>query len=549
MENKIGERIYKTKVLSSLEKVFCDEECIAEETKRGSMLLNERFSFQLAFVIEGERLDDVSFSINSEIKDYVNIRFVENVPSQMPCYHNHDDNILRDKPGFYPDVLIDMPKSVRLLNKQWRSIWITIDPKCNVKAGNYEIEISMNQNDLNLTKDIFNIEIIDKKLPEQDLIFTNWFHCDCIATYYNIPLLSDEHFKRIEDFIKVATNYGMNMILTPLFTPALDTEVGKERPTVQLVDVLKKGDKFEFSFEKLKRFIDICLKYNIKHFEYSPFFTQWGSKFTPKIMATEDGEYKRIFGWDTLANSNEYRNFLNQFLPKLIEFIESENLKDKSWFHISDEPSLDDMENYEYAYNLLKDYLKDFKTLDAISNYEFYEKGYIKFPVVATNHLDLFIKNKVENLWVYYCCAQHIDVSNKFFNMPSHRNRVLGMQLFKYDIKGFLHWGYNFWYSQFSKYPINPYLTSDAGCGFPSGDSYVVYPAENGVNVSLRFEVFYDALQDLRALKLLECKLGKEKVLKILEEECEITFKDYKHSAKWLLNVREKVNNLIKELA
>lgn len=154
-------------------------------------------------------------------------------------------------------------------------------------------------------------------------------------------------------------------------------------------------------------------------------------------MATEDGEYKRIFGWETLANSNEYRNFLNQFLPKLIEFIESENLKDKSWFHISDEPSLDDMENYEYAYNLIKDYLEDFKTLDAISNYEFYEKGYIKFPVVATNHLDLFIKNKVENLWVYYCCAQHIDVSNKFFNMPSHRNRVLGMQLFKYDIKGF----------------------------------------------------------------------------------------------------------------
>ncbi len=295
MENKIGERIYKTKLLSSLEKVFSDEECVAEETKKGSMLLNERYSFQLAFAIEGERLDDVSFSIKSEIEEYISIRFVENVPSQMPCYHNHDNNILRNTPGLYPDVLIEMPKTIRLLNKQWRSIWITIEPNCNIKAGNYEIEISMNQNNLNLTKDIFNIEIIDKKLPNQNLILTQWFHCDCIATYYNIEVFSNEHWKRIEDFVQTATKYGMNMILTPLFTPALDTEFGKERPTVQLVDVFKNGNKFEFSFENLKKFIDLCLKNNIKHFEYSPFFTQWGSKFTPKIMATENGEYKRIF--------------------------------------------------------------------------------------------------------------------------------------------------------------------------------------------------------------------------------------------------------------
>ncbi|WP_317368885.1 DUF4091 domain-containing protein [uncultured Tyzzerella sp.] len=548
MENKIGERIYKTKLLSSLEKVFCDENCIAEETKKGSMLLNERFSFQLAFVIEGERLDDVSFSINSEIKDCISIKYVENVPSQMPCYHNHDDNILRNTPGFYPDVLVEMPKTIRLLNKQWRSIWITIEPKDSLKAGDYDIEICMNQNNLNLTKDIFNIEIIDKKLPEQDLIYTNWFHCDCIATYYNIPVFSEEHFKRIEDFIKTASDYGMNMILTPIFTPALDTEVGKERPTVQLVDVYKNGDKFEFSFEKLKRFIDMCLKYKIKHFEYSPFFTQWGSKFTPKIMAKENGEYKRIFGWDTLASSDEYKNFLNQFLPRLVEFIKKENLQDKSWFHISDEPSLNDMENYQCAYNLIKDHIKDFKTLDAISNYEFYEKGYIKAPVVATDHIDIFLENRVENLWAYYCCVQYKGVSNKFFNMPSHRNRILGMQLYKYDIQGFLHWGYNFWYSQFSKYPINPYLTSDAGCGFPSGDAYVVYPSQDGVNVSLRLEVFYDALQDLRALKLLETKLGKEKVIEIIEEECEITFSKYKHCSKWLLKLREKINSLIKEL-
>lgn len=548
MENKIGERIFKTKLLSSLEKVFCDEECISFETKKASMLLNERYSFQFAFMMQGDRLDDVSFYINSTIKDYISIRLVESVPSQMPCYFNHDDNILRNKPGLYPDALVKIPEKIRLLNNQWRSIWITIEPNCNIKAGTYEIEINMKQNDLTLIKDTFSIEIIDKKLPDQKLIYTNWIHYDCISTYYNLEIFSEEHWIKIEEFIKVAAKYGMNMILTPLFTPPLDTEIGKERPTVQLIDVFKNGEKFDFCFKKLKRFIDLCLKNGIKHFEFAPLFTQWGSKYTPKIIANENGKIKRIFGWDILANSDEYKNFLNQFLPKLIEFINLENLQKNSWFHISDEPSLNDIENYEYAYNLLNTHIKEFNTLDAISNYDFYEKGYVKYPVVATDHIEKFIENNVTNLWAYYCCVQHIDVSNRFFNMPSHRNRILGMQLFKYNIQGFLHWGYNFWYSQFSKYPINPYIVSDAGCGFPSGDSYVVYPAEDGINISLRLEVFFDAIQDLRALQLLETKIGKEKVLEIIENECEITFKNYKHSSSWLLNTREKINELIKNL-
>lgn len=548
MQIKIEERFLQTRLISSLEKVFCDEECIAKEFKNGSMLLNERYSFQLAFMLEGERLDDVNISINSPLQEYISVRLVESVPSQMPCYHNCDENVLRTTPGLYPDVLVDMPKyNLRLLNKQWRSVWITIDPKCNVKAGNYEIEVYLNEKDKNLTKDIFTIEIINAKLPEQQLIHTQWFHADCIATYYKLDVFSEEHWEKLEQFIKVAGDYGINMILTPIFTPALDTEVGKERPTVQLVDVIKNGDNYTFKFDKLKRFFDICFKNNIKYFEYSPLFTQWGSKFTPKIVAEENGQLKRIFGWDTLAKSQEYENFLNQFLPKFVEFLKEQNLQENSWFHISDEPSLDDLENYEFCYNLISKYIKDFPIFDALSNYEFYEKGFVKYPVVASDHIEPFIENNVKDLWTYYCCGQQIDVANCFFNMPSHRNRILGMQLYKYNIKGFLHWGYNFWYSQFSRYEIDPYLVSDAGCGFPSGDAYMVYPGKDGVNVSLRLEVLYDALQDLRALQLLESKIGKQEILNIIEKECEITFKQYKHCSEWLLNTRKTINNLIKE--
>ncbi len=48
------------------------------------------------------------------------------------------------------------------------------------------------------------------------------------------------------------------------------------------------------------------------------------------------------------------------------------------------------------------------------------------------------------------CTRQQI-CFQQIFSIPSQRNRVLGYQLYKYNVKGFLHWGYNFWNTQYSK--------------------------------------------------------------------------------------------------
>src|SRR5699024_9999294 len=194
-------------------------------------------------------------------------------------------------------------------------------------------------------------------------------------------------------------------------------------------------------------------------------------------------------------------------------------------------------------------YLSDYPIIDALSNIEFYKEGIVKRPIPCSNNIEPFLEAEVPDLWTYYCVSQYRDVSNRFIAFPSARNRILGMQLYKYDIAGFLHWGYNFWYSQLSvNQNLNPFLVTDADQGFPAGDGFVVYPGEDGPIVSLRFEVFHDAFQDLRALKLLESYIGKEEVISLLEEglEQEITFKEYPHDDAWLLNKRQQINEKIK---
>ena len=134
--------------------------------------------------------------------------------------------------------------------------------------------------------------------------------------------------------------------------------------------------------------------------------------------------------------------------------------------------------------------------------------------------------------------------------LPSRRNRILSVQLFKYDITGFLHWGFNFWNSQYSIKAINPYAVTDAGSAYPSGDPFLVYPGDNGQPIeSIRIKVLMEALYDLRAMKLLESLTSKEFVMDIIEGTLQtpITFSDYPRCDEYIIETRNLINEEIKK--
>ena len=116
------------------------------------------------------------------------------------------------------------------------------------------------------------------------------------------------------------------------------------------------------------------------------------------------------------------------------------------------------------------------QVVDALSEYSFYEKGIVEHPIVSSNHISVFLKNKVPQPWVYYCCGQSVTVPNRFFAMPSWRNRIMGVLMYLHGIKGFLHWGFNFYNSQYSISHIDPFFNTHASYAFPSGDAFLVYP-------------------------------------------------------------------------
>ena len=536
--------------VSALEKVLPTSSISAPEYNEGSCLKNEEFSYQVAFIGERDRfMQRMKVDIISDISDCIQVYQVGNVPVTMPTYLNDCDNdYITHDVSVIPDILSEYDGYICASRHHYKALWLSVKTTPETSAGEHEIKLLFSLNGEPQGESVFKLNVIGAELPEQKLKFTQWFHCDSIATYYHQKPLSDAHWNSIDQFMKMASDHGINMILTPVVTPPLDTAVGWERPTVQLVDIACEGGIYSFSFEKLDRWLALCRKNHITHLEISHLFTQWGAEHCPKIEVLEDGILTKKFGWHTDSLGDEYRQFLSQFLPALTAHLKKNWDSQKIYFHISDEPSEKHLERYGKLYQMIKPYLQGFMTMDALSNIDFYKSGCVDVPVVATDEVEAFLEEKIDNMWVYYCCGQFRHyLSNRFIAMPSYRNRIIGTQLYKYKIKGFLQWGYNFYYSQNSLRPINPFYENDADGAFPAGDAFSVYPGPDGPLPSLRLKVFAQALQDVRAMELLESLIGRDRVMELVDAQRTITFRDYPRSADYILGLREQVNAWIAE--
>lgn len=540
------------KQVSSLEKVLLRDD-LADKADFSSFtaLQGEKFSYQILYRSESVFRTWADVKLTSPLEPYITLYRVGHVPTEMPGYfENIDDDYISQEPGLFPDVLTPLEeRRFMCYTRNTYGLWVDVDVPASLQPGEYPITVSFTSEE-DTESVTFLLTVIGAQLPEQKTVYTQWFHTDCIAEYYRVPVFSEEYWRLVETYVRLAVDSGINMLLTPLFTPPLDTQVGGERTTVQLVDVVKTGDCYTFGFDKLRRWVEMCKNCGIRYFEMSHLFTQWGAAFTPKIMAEVDGKQQRIFGWDVAADSAQYRQFLASFIPELVQVIDQLGIREVTYFHISDEPHVSQLETYSAARGILKELLgDDFKIMDALSDYDFYERGLVEHPVVLTAHLQSFFDHGVQDLWTYTCCSPSKIYSNRFLAMPSGRNRVIGAQMYKFNIVGFLHWGMNFYHTEWSLKEIDPYAVTDGGFGFPGGDAFSVYPGRDGAIPSIRSRVFYDALQDMRAMTLLEGYMGKEQVNALLERYGIYTFADYTHDYSQLLALRGEINRLIAEYA
>ena len=520
----------KWQILSSLEKVFPDSEIECATAGKIPVFAGARgetVAFQIAFRSRAGIY--LKLRTESGLKN-LRMREVCLVPCEMPGDPN-DPGILRSKPGLYPDPLRDIRDPLRLARGVTRSVWFSVRLDEKMKPGNYDLKVIVSQYQYAdkpwKTPGEFEAEIRVRirvhsaVLPKQKLILTNWFYADCLAEYYHVRVWSKKFWSILENYLRDYTAHGRNMLLTPLWTVPLDTRIGGERPTAQLLEISYENGKYHFDFSRLKQWIGLGRKCGIEYFEMSHFFTQWGAEFTPKIIVAVNGRKVKKFGWHVAADSPEYQDFLLQLMPQLLRFLRREKLAGKCYFHFSDEPQEKSLDSYRRATSILNRFVNndEFPVIDALSSVKFYQQGLIKRPVPWFVRIDDFTKEKLPQKWCYFAGANP-GYPARSYGAPLCRYRILGVLLYLYEMDGFLHWGHNFWFTQYSRRTqLDPWKETTAGGCFTGGHNFNVYPDADGQPAdAIHYESFMEAMQDLRLLQLLETKIGRKAVIKLIHK-------------------------------
>ena len=578
-----------TFITDSQTRIFHDSP-IMESLTSASLLANEPYSLTYAYKLDEGDLLPISVSATCEgvslsVYKVIPVALTHSVwrgaaswltPLSEEKRKNLSPATEERGIGLYPEVMLPRSASPKIVctgdpmlpyyeideanrldthDEVFSSLIITANEERKVlPAGEYDIKItatSLITGEV-LSEDLFTLRIISAELPKTDFKYTNWFHYDCVADIHGLEIFSEEYFEVLRSYFKNAADYGMNMLLIPSITPPLDTQRGMYRKKAQLTEIKLENRKYFFDFSRLERLIHLALECGIEYFEHPHLFTQWGAEHAPAIYAEIDGEQRRIFGWDTDAASDEYREFLESYVPAFKSFAKDIGIADKTFFHISDEPTERNIESYSRAIEIVKPLLEGLECGDALSDIEFYEKGLVGVPIVVIDEAEKFF-GKCRSYWTYYTGGYYKDhgseyCTNRLITSKPYKTRILGLHSFALKSGGFLHWGLNFYYGKMSRGLYNP-LTEPCGYAQRQGASYLVYPGLNCALPCLREIYMRDAMSDLRALKLLESLTCYDYVMELAAEYFgeKITCFTIPKSAESMRGFRELINREIEK--
>ena len=459
---------------------------------------------------------------------------VELVPVMLPCFAEHDDAYLAATPGLYPDLLRPSDGTVQFRHLGWHTLWLDL----TLSAESTQVTVSVTEDGETTFRHQLAIDVVGRELPTSRVRNLQWLHSDAIADHYGVEPYSEAHWASLSSYLRAAADMGVTGVLTPLWTPPLDTAVGTYRRNTQLVGIRRGRAGYELDFTRLDRWLGLACRAGLVDVECPHLFTQWGAQHTPQIWV--DGE--RAFGWDVTADSPVYREFLVDVVPQLRAYLERAVGVEHVWWHVSDEPHADNLGTYRNATAAVADLLSGAQVIDAVSDPGF--AGLVRTPVVATDAVPGFDAAGLPVDWVYHCVSQTRGVANRFIAQRAVVHRVLAEQLWAGHAKGFLHWGFNFYYTALAKRLVDPYRDTCAGGAFPGGDPFIVYPGEDGQALpSLRHRVLSAAWQDLAAFELAEQVAGRAVVEGVLGRRL---YGDSAGTAAEYLHRRRRIDDLIR---
>lgn len=396
--------------------------------------------------------------------------------------------------GFFPDPIIDTP-SINLRGNYTQPIWVSIKIPNDCPPGLYNgklvIRGFINKKKVELETS-FTIHVYPVTVGTSNIWVTNWFNFSENA----LEQMNDGRFvvpytKRYWQLLQVIAekmaSFGQNVVMiSPL----------------QLAKYSFSKGHYSMDFENFDKYVNTFMNAGaLKRIEGGHIgagIEGYGTAFEVYVpIVSKDTTIFKLFP----ISSDRAQNFYKQFIPELIS-----HLKEKGWLsmymqHIADEPTDQNYQSYISIAAFFKKLAPNVPIIDAIQTKKLNNIVNVWVPLLSVldKDYDYFLgrQYKGDELWTYICTVPQGNYANRFIELPLIKPRLIFWIMFRYDLQGYLHWGFNFW----NDHPF--YETVQPNEPWPGGDSYMVYPGYGKLYSSIRFEAQRDGIIDNTLLSML----------------------------------------------
>jgi len=469
---------------------------------------------------------------------------------------------LRQAPEFFPDGFIESP-SVHIPPARTQPLWVSVRVPREAVPGTYRgtVRLALEVEKETLRIEVpLTLEVLPFELPrENGLRHTEWFFNAVLAYYYRVKPWSEEHWGWIEKVARDMGRHRQDMIIT-YFQDSPPAMVG-------LVPVVRRRDgSLKLDFSRLDRWIDTFSREGVTWIEGGHIALRvagWDSPVELIRFPVTDESGAPIDTSKEAMPEEEFEKIMEGMLRGCYEHLKARGLLDRFVQHISDEPAGATVESYCRISDMVRRAMPGVKRIDAVATHGL--DGFIECSVMTINRFtEKFHVDPPCEVWSYECLTPSGWYPNRFIDYASIRNRITFWLSWTRRLDGFLHYGYNYWLAS-TGVPGRPRIspwTDATGASFycsdqivlPSGDPFLVYPGENSICSSIRWEVVRKGMEDYEYLRMLEELAGagrgpaRREAEALLDEVRQVVAPDplrHTRDAALLLGTRERIGRAI----
>jgi len=411
--------------------------------------------------------------------------FVGTVPIKHNTPVGDPKRLLCRAPCEVPDPLL-AERKLRIPAGRTQAVWLTFFVPEEAPAGVYRGAVVIRAGEAKAEIPV-KIEVWPFSVPKQrHLAVTNWVNFSAIAASHKVKLWSEDFWKVWDRYLENLSEHRQTIVWVPW----------------RLIEGRREaGGTLSFDYSLFDRFVEALARHGmadrleIQHVAHPT--SGWGSPVrlsTMRVKVLSTGAQETIPVTKLLADLQKH-------------------LQEKGWLkgamvHVCDEPTAANAASWREAARKVHQAAPKLARIDAIETSAV--EGELEVWVPKLSHLfnwkERFdrARQRGNEIWYYICCHPYGGhFPNRFLDFPLSMVRLFHWINAAYDLKGYLHWGLNFWNV---KKPFGPPRQ-----GLPPGDTNVIYPGPSGPLSSIRWEVQRDSLEDYEYLYVLAERLGEVK--------------------------------------